>query len=347
MKILINIAISSLILLTAFSCSKDNIVTPPELQPGRRDYTWTVDTIDAPGDTYYRMWASSPTDVWATSPGSPSKSILHYNGFQWSAYGVIGMNTPHSIYGFAYKNVYIVAFGGEVWKFNGGVNWTIFAQLSIDGHTDIAFNDIWGESSTDFYVFGGYPDTNGYYNNSFIAHYYNNNWIILDTKGSNGIVGKLFKNSSDNKIYTLTLKAGNGLFPDSTILYEYDQANFKKIYSSIWTGGQQADISLINNEVYFILGNQIAKRVNGQFQTFLQVNNPNFYQSIWGRNSKDIFFLMTDGLVHYNGSDMEYLFHFNKSRTQIFGAALFEKDVFFLVIEGSENLNLIYHGKIQ
>ena len=340
--------ISSL-LLTALSCNDDQII-PPEEKPGRRDYTWTVDTIDAPGDTYYRLWASSPTDVWATSPGDLSKSILHYNGYQWDTYGVIGMNTPHSIFGFAYNKVYIVAYGGEVWRFDGG-NWIKFAQLTKDGHTNIAFNDIWGVSSNDFYVFGGYPDTSGAYNNSFIARHYNNNWLVMDTKGINGIVGKLFKNSSDNKIYTLTLKAGNGLFPDSTIIYEYDQVDFKKIYSSIWTGGQQADISFINNEVYFMLGYQISKRVNGQFQTFLQVDNYNFYQRIWGRNSKDIFLLMTDGLAHFNGSDIQYLFHFNYANvtpwTQIYGAALFDKDVFFLTYEPPTHLKYIFHGTLK
>ena len=104
----------------------------------------------------------------------------------------------------------------------------------------------------------------------------------------------------------------------------------------------QSDISLINNEVYFILGNQIAIRVNNQFKTILNVDNPNFYQRIWGRNSKDIFLLMTDGLAHYNGNDVKYLFHFTlgdvKPWTQIYGAALFEKDIFFLVDEPPTHL---------
>ena len=56
---------------------------------------------------------------------------------------------------------------------------------------------------------------------------------------------------------------------------------------------------------------------------------------------------MTDGLAHYNGSDIKYLFYFNhpdaKPWTQIYGAALFEKDVFFLVDEPPTNLTLIYH----
>jgi hypothetical protein len=336
-----------LLFLNAFSC-RDDIVTPPELQPGRRDYTWTVDTIDAPGNTYYRMWASSPTDVWATSPGDLSESVANFNGSRWFTSYVPGMNSPGSIYGFAWNSIFIAADNGEVWKYDG--SWNKFTQLSKDGRTDIAFSDIWGESPNDFYVFGGYPDSIGAFNNSFIAHYYNNNWLVMDTKGVNGLVAKLFKNSSDKKMYILTYKLGGGINPDSSMIYELNQGYLNKIYSSIWTGGQQADISLIDNEVYFILGNQIAKRINEQFQTFLQVDNPKFYQRIWARNSKDIFLLMTDGLAHYNGNDLQYLFHFTYANvtpwTQIYSAGLFEKEVFFLVDEPPTGLSFVYHGRL-
>ena len=122
----------------------------------------------------------------------------------------------------------------------------------------------------------------------------------------------------------------------------------REFYSNIWVQGLQADLSYINNEVYFIMGNKIAVRENNQFQTILTVNNSKFYQRIWGRNSKDIFLLMTDGLAHYNGTDIQYLFYFNVTpKTQIYGAALFEKDVYFLVSEAQTTLNLIYHGKLN
>ena len=96
------------------------------------------------------------------------------------------------------------------------------------------------------------------------------------------------------------------------------------------------------------MGNQIAILVNNQFKTILNVDNPSFYQRIRGRNSKDIFLLMTDGLAHYNGTDMKYLFYFNVTpRTQIYGAALFDNEVFFLVYEAQTHLNLIYHGILK
>jgi len=324
-----------------------NSTEPPddELKPGRRDYTWTVDTLNYPYATLDRIWGSSPTDVWAISPGDWDKSISHFNGQHWLSYGVNGITVPHAIFGFGENKIFLGDENGKVWMYNG--TWSIFALLSKDGHTDISFNNIWGETQNDFYIFGGYPDTLiGAYNNSVIAHYFNGSWSMMETKGIDGTVSNLYKNLSDNKIYVLTYKMGGYLHPDSSIVYDYS-GNFRKIYSSIWTEGLQADISLINDEVYFILGNQIAKRVNDKFETFLQVNNNNFYQRIWGRNEKDIFLFMLDGLTHYNGTDIEYLFTLSKPRTQIFGAVLFEKEVFFLVYESQTNLNLIYHGKLN
>src|SRR5690606_15325101 len=97
------------------------------------------------------------------------------------------------------------------------------------------------------------------------------------------------------KIYLQVINMGNGEYYDSTLIYEYMQTKFKQIYGSIWTQGLQADISLINGEVYFVLGSEIAIRRNDQFQTVLKINNPNFYQRIWGRNGKDIFLMMVDG----------------------------------------------------
>lgn len=336
----------TLLVFVQVSCNTTEPPIPPEDKPGRRDYTWNVDTLNYPSATLYRLWGSSPTDIWATSTGDWDKSISHFGGNRWTSYGVSGMNSPHSIYGFSSNSIYIGTSGGGIWKFNGS-SWNLIAQLSKDGHSDIVFDNIWGESATDFYAFGAYPDSNGSANNSVIAHYYNNNWKMLNTEGIIGIIERIFKNETEENIYLRNSRIGNGIYPDSTLIYEYKSGNYKQLYSSVWTKGLQADISLINNEIYFILGNQIAKRVNDQFQTFLQINNSNFYQRIWGRNSKDIFLFMTDGLAHYNGTDIEYLFPITKSPTQIFGAAIFEKEVFFLVYESPTHLNLIYHGQLN
>lgn len=255
------------------------------------------------------------------------------------------MNTPHSIFGFTSNQVYIGTAGGGIWKYDGS-SWNQIAELTIDGRSDIAFDNIWGNSQNDLYAFGAYTDSNGLANNSVIAHYQNNKWSILNIGEIRGIVEHLFLNRIDGKIYFQVIK-GSLTHPDSTILYEYNYLNFNKIYSGVWDYENTGDITLIEDEVYFIVGRKLTTRANGEFKTFLNLDNTNFDNYAWGTNRKNIFLRMTDGLAHYNGSNVEYLANFTKPRTKIFGAALFDNEVFFIVYEASSNLNLIYHGKLM
>lgn len=334
----------STILLAQNTCD-DNPVNDDDLKPGRRDYTWTVDTLDGLNSPRYRLWGSSPSDVWAITHSAWEVSISNYDGSGWTSHGVTGLINPFSIYGFSNNNIFVGAENGQIWKYDG-ISWVLFAELTKDGHSDIVFDNIWGDSNNNFYAFGAYPDENGYATNGVIAHFNNSKWDMLNTSEIYGIVEHLYKNLSDNKIYLQVI--GGREFTDSTHIYEYVNNEYHKLYSNIWTQGLQGDISLINDEVYFILGNEIAKRKNNQFETLLHVGNPNFYQRIWGRNSKDIFLLMTDGLAHYNGSDVEYLFYFNITpRTQIYSAALFDDEAFFLVYEAQSGLSLVYHGLLK
>ncbi len=337
--------ISLFLLYLSCSSPTDSI---DNLKPGRRDYVWTVDTLDGLNSPRFRMWGSSPTDVWATTTSNWEVSISHFNGNQWNSYGVPGIIQPNAIYGFSSTDIFLGDENGKIWKYNGS-NWNLFAELTKDGHSNIVFSNIWGENINLLYATGAYPEENGGYNMSVIGNYFNRSWTILNTDELYGIVTRMYKNFPDNKIYLQVIGGQN--LTDSTKIYEYINGEYQKLYGNIWTQGLQTDISLINGEVHFILGNTIAKRRDNQFQTLLQVNNPNFYQRIWGRNSKDIFLLMTDGLAHYNGSDIEYLFHFTFGQatpwTQIFGAALFENEVFFLVDEPPTGLSLVYRGRLK
>jgi hypothetical protein len=341
MKILLLSAALLISSLVLFSCKKNPVSPDDNVQPGRRDYVWTVDTLDAPYDTYYRMWGSSPTDVWCVSSGDWEKSIAHFDGNKWTLFGVPGLIVPYSIYGFSSDNIFIGAENGKIWQFDGS-SWNLSAQLIKDEHNDIVFENMWGDSPDNLFAFGAYPDSNGLFNNSVIVNYKNNNWTMLNTDELNGIVANLFKNKTDEKIYSQVIKFSNTY--DTTFIYSYSQDKYTKLFSSIWDSYWE-NISLINNEVYFVLRTEIARRVNNKFQTVFKLDNTNFYHYIWGRNSKDIFIEMKDGLAHYNGSDIEYLFNFFIPRTHIYGAVLFENEVFFLVSE--PGLNLIYRGKLN
>jgi hypothetical protein len=81
---------------------------------------------------------------------------------------------------------------------------------------------------------------------------------MLNTDGLIGIVEHLYKDKNA-KIYLQVIRAGAGQFPDSTMIYEYYQNKYTKLYGNIWTQGLQADISIIDKKVYFVLGDKIAK----------------------------------------------------------------------------------------
>jgi hypothetical protein len=57
---------------------------------------------------------------------------------------------------------------------------------------------------------------------------------------------------------------------------------------------------------------------------------------------------MTNGLAHFDGSNIEYLFYFNVTPgTQIYGAALFKDEAFFIAYEAQTGLSLVYYGKLK
>lgn len=140
-----------LILLPQQSC---NTIEPTDdIKPGRRDYTWTIDTLDGLNSPRFRMWGSSPSDVWSTTTSNWDVSISHFNGSQWTSYGVPGIIQPTAIYGFSGNNIFLGDENGKIWKYNGN-NWTLFAELKKNGHSNTVFSNIWGENTNSLYATG-------------------------------------------------------------------------------------------------------------------------------------------------------------------------------------------------
>jgi hypothetical protein len=339
---------TSLIALQFFCSCKEKITNPPNDTPGRRDYVWTIDTLaGSPWTSMDRLWASSPADLWATGGGGDIDNLIqHFDGTRWttgitSKYGIY--YSPSGVYGFGNDNVYLGTLNGGIWHFDS-INFKQINELTKYLHSETVFENLWGDSSNDLYAFGAYGDENGYFNYPVIFHFLNGMWDTLNTDGIRGDVAHLYKNSTDNKIYLIVVRGDN--VADSTTIYEYGQGKYYKLYGNYDAQSLRGDISLIDDKVYFVLGNEIAVRVNNQFQTVITVDNPNFYQRIWGRNSKDIFLMMTDGLAHYDGADIQYLIQYG-APSQIFGAALFDNDVFFLVYKPQGGLSLVYHGTLK
>src|SRR5574338_1489724 len=102
----------SLPFLTQLSCNTTEPID--ELKPGRRDYTWTVDTLKPPESHQYvpfyttSIWGSTPNDMWVTCAGaSPLILLWRYDGFRWSLYPQQLGRDLRSIYGFASNDIWI------------------------------------------------------------------------------------------------------------------------------------------------------------------------------------------------------------------------------------------------
>jgi hypothetical protein len=108
--------------LFVYSCK--NKPTQPDdntTKPGKRDYTWTIDTLSYPGSMQTLMrdiWASSPTNVYVVGhndqPGPGT--MFRYDGKSWKttrfhvADGgtVSGPVSLSAIYGFGPNDIYAV-----------------------------------------------------------------------------------------------------------------------------------------------------------------------------------------------------------------------------------------------
>ena len=62
-------------------------VEEPDPEPGKRDYTWYLGTLDMPVNVVKFVWGATPDDVWAGGAGGTEYDRLwHYDGTTWAAY---------------------------------------------------------------------------------------------------------------------------------------------------------------------------------------------------------------------------------------------------------------------
>jgi len=202
------------------SCEKGT--EPEELTPGRRDYTWTVDTLKAFNTYLMKMWGSSANDVWAIGHGSDlNNTIWHYDGNDWTTDGISRGLNPWCIYGFAQNDVWIGGADGKIWHYDGS-RWS--EKLSYNEqinfqYYDIIFMDIWGETPDDVYAVG-LTMTSDNYQAAIMMHYDGSKWsrVDIELEGSLKIIRKGNKTSNKYYIWNKNLNTT----PDSSKYFEFD-----------------------------------------------------------------------------------------------------------------------------
>ncbi|MCX6150727.1 MAG: hypothetical protein NTX22_09405 [Ignavibacteriales bacterium] len=315
------------------------------VEPGSRNYEWTVDTLNIPFNTLTRIWGSSPTDVWATGGGGGlDKTIWHFDGTKWSTDNISKPIVPTSIFGFGTNDVWLGGDDGLIWHYNGS-KWSQHTKFEIQNYSSTGLENIWGDAPDNVYAVGYAADGNSY--KGIIMHYDGVKWQevkILSVKIS---FVKIRRAKNDNPNYYL-LGFTSNLGEDSTRIYEFDGKNIREIYAGRSILEEYGNFEVIGGKIYFQKGRGIYRFINGNFNLTYYVNEPNFGLSYGGRSLKDLFLRMYDGIAHYNGTDLQYLYKLSDSNIAINGLFLvFDKHVFFMAENRSNGLNYIIRGKIK
>jgi hypothetical protein len=329
------------------SCSSATEPLADNATPGRRDYTWTVDTLNLIGqyDSYDKMWGAAPDDVWCYGQGDIDKMMLRYDGKTIKPFPMTHYMQPWSIFGLTADEFWIGGEDSDIWRYKNG-QITKFGDYILDGYR-VIFNDIWGENANDLYAVGAaYKTSNGQIYD-IIMHYDGTNWQYVVKPDLNLQFTKIRRGINQSKNYYLQAYKDNAMTGDSLGIYEFDGKNLQRIYFQNETRANYPGILMMNNNLYFGFQKKLHIYANGQFSTIIDLSAYNIYGlgQMFGRNEKDIFVFMEDGLGHYNGTDLTTIYKGNWG-LGIHNGLLFDKDLFVICADWNNKYYLL-HGKLN
>ncbi len=342
------IAIALVTLLSVYSC-KDGIIDPNEnIKPGRRDYVWSVDSVLGPVGTMNRIWGSSPNDIWiASSSAQPAYMLWHYDGYKWEPKSNPNMSEAWSLYGFSETDVWAGGDDGKIWHYGPNKTWVTAVRFfyTPDLNKQIVYYDLWGLTPDNLYAvgtaFGGTDNEH-----PFIAHYDGTNWEIKHYPEMKGSFIRI-KCDSYGNTYILAQKLSNQV-PDSTYIYKYNNNTLQKIYSAHDILANRANIQVINGEMIFFIGHTLYHYVSGKFSPILTNLPKNIRYQVYGRTEKDLFFPTWNGITHYNGNDIQYLYEFDNSKMMLVKEGIVLRDnVYFVVDNFTDKISTIIKGKLK
>jgi hypothetical protein len=327
--------IAILIIITTIviiSC-KDGVVTPDDSNatPGRRDYTWAVDTVGNAYLDFISIWGDAPDNVWATG-WLMSEALYHYDGNKWKLDNRVYISDPSTVWGYE-NRVWIGNDKGSIWKFTDNAYIQELKDFKInDNLTD--FYGITGKSSSEIFAVG--------YNriNPIIMKYNGTKWVQDKMLPDSGGFNQIFYSSKNDKYY-LNL----WLNDYSTRILEYDRTSIKTIYKYP-PNNVGPTIAEIDGYPYLVIDVKIYRYFNGNMEFIFEVDDPSFGGVIWGRNRNDILIRMRDGIAHYNGKDWRYLFKTIRDNSLQASCVVLENDV-FIPAKLRTGENVIYHGQLK
>lgn len=322
----------------SFESCKNSV--EPEGQPGTRNYTWNVDTITIPYSYLSRISGSGPDDVWAVGPtANLCTSIYHYNGNEWKTDGIFRSIVPWCIHSISRNSVWLAGQDGKIWKYNGQ-NWTENYTFMKNNH-EITFEDIWGDMDQNVFAIGHADSLN--VRKPIIIHYNGSLWNEISTPSYKTYAFvRIVKDNTAGNYYLMGWGEklnGGDLFG----LFELSGSQIKQIYE----GETMPSIIKVQNKILFSFNKRICSYSNNEFVTFIENNDISaWWLLLCARNTKDIFLWVADGLAHYNGDDIKYVYKITNPMS-ITDGVLFDNDAFFIASEPSLGATYILRGKMN
>ncbi|MEW6509291.1 MAG: hypothetical protein AB1432_16290 [Bacteroidota bacterium] len=334
-----------LILLIFVNINSCNGVTEPEIQPGRRDYVWEVDTINPGNESLYllRLWGSSPSNVWAVGASSWSAtSIWRFNGSIWKCDSIPRKVNPSGLFGRSYNEVWLGNTNSTIWKYDGN-SWILFGEYKADGY-DATIIQAFDGTANNIY---GAGFKNSYQRNeqkSVLINFNGNIWRFIN-------IPELSTNfetiALDEKSRHLVI-TGTNYDPKGFVskVYCWDGKQLKELLSEL---GGWATCTKLGNDIFVSYSARIYKYDNKNL--ILWKNNtgtPINGNIICGRSGNDFFISANQGIAHYNGTNFEIIYKLEiGQRVQVLIGIVFEKELFFVAHHFDIGKNLIIRGKLQ
>jgi len=305
------------VFLAGFACRDNGTGPPTGPQPGKRDYVWSIDSVDygnLPSKIQLEsIWGSSATDVWGAAGDAPDvrDCLWHYDGVKWSRATAgtpitefTGNKTVYAVWGSARNDVWACGrkinqgvLSAFLMHFDGA-RWTDATPPNVSSLSSILYN-IYGVSRTDIWVGG----------DEYALHFNGESWISFKIADS-VIVASISGNGKD--LYTSAYNAwGSG----NRMIYRYmdnqmkliDVSNSLALKFGLWiTINNQRLLSFTNGVISTNVKEDGSIDTSGWAREF---TTPTFLGSLFVQSTKNIFAVGQWNLIyHYNGSDWKRIF---------------------------------------
>jgi len=348
--------VSMITLLALCSCEDNPSEFEPEPEPGQRNYVWTLDTLDMPMNYISSVWGASPDDVWAVGGGGTQYDrLLHYDGTEWTTYTKEPIwCSGFTLFGFSADDVWMGGGAGwgergaGIWHYDG-VEWKQNYVYSIEeDYYAITVDDIWGSDPNNAYASGtiGFYDGENSSYNGFVLHYDGMEWREMARADFNSQFLRV--RTENDKVYVFSYGINYETGDGDVEFYQVVDNELQQIYSNKESEIYWASMSNIDGKIYFLLGRKLYRYKDDRFINVLSVDHEKYFAQVCGRHEKYLFVARRDGIAHYNGTDIEYIYKFPSEGMGILGHPLIlEKDIFYCMKnQGTQWYNMILHGKL-